>query len=303
MFLAFACFKIFKIYQMDVKSAFLNGTLEEEFYIEQLEGFMLTKNQDYVCKLKKALYGLKQAPRAWFSRLDQYLQKQVYKRGITYNNLYIKIEDQNMIVVVVYVDDIIFGSNLAIMRGKFATEMKEEFEMYMLGEISFFLGLQVTQSEKGIFISQTKYIKEMLKKFQIEYSKNVITPMVIGCKLILDHDSPKLDQTMYRSMIGSFLYSTTTRPDIMQVVGLVGRFQSTPRETHLKVVKIIFIYLKGTFEFGLWYPKNKYFTLNAYTDADSDGSIDNMKSTIGGAFFLGKCLVGWLSKKQTSTSL
>ena len=115
MFLAFACFRNFKIYHMDVKSAFLNGTLEE-VHVEQREGFMLTESQDYVCKLKKALYGLKQAPRAWFSRLDQYLQKQVYKRGTNENNLYIKIEDQNMIVVVVYVDDIIFGSNITTLR-------------------------------------------------------------------------------------------------------------------------------------------------------------------------------------------
>jgi hypothetical protein len=202
MFLAFACFKNFKIYQMDVKSTFLNGTLEEEVYLEQPEGFKLTENQDYVCKLKKALYGLKQAPRAWFSRLDNYLQQQGYKRGTTDNNLYIKIEEQNMIVVVVYVDDIIFGSNLTILSKRFATEMQKEFEMSMLGELTFFLGLQVTQTDKGIFISQTKYIKEMLKKFQMEDCKPMSTPMVTGCKLSLDDDSPKVDQTMYRSMVG-----------------------------------------------------------------------------------------------------
>jgi hypothetical protein len=285
MFLAFACFRNFKIYQMDVKSTFLNGTLEEEVYVEKPEGFMLTENQDYVCKLKKALYGLKQAPRAWFSRLDQYLQKQGYKRGTTDNNLYIKIEDQNMIIVVVYVDDIIFGSNLTILRRKFATKMQEEFEMSMLGELSFFLGLQVTQTEKGIFISQAKYIKEMLKKFQMEDNKPMSTPMVTGCKLSLEDDSPKVDQTMYKSMVGSLLYSTTTRPDIMQVVGLVGRFQSAPKETHLKEVKRIFRYLKGTLELGLWYPKDKDFNLTAYTDADWAGSIDDRKSTSGGAFF------------------
>jgi hypothetical protein len=303
MFLAFACFKNFKIYQMDVKSTFLNGTLEEEVYIEQPEGFRLTEKLDYVCKLKKALYGLKQAPRAWFSRLDQYLQQQGYKRGTTDSNLYIKIKEQNMIVVVVYVDDIIFGSNLTILRKQFSTEMQKEFEMSMLGELTFFLGLQVTQTEKGIFICQNKYVKEMLKKFQMEDCKPMSTPMVTGCKLSLDDDSPKVDQTMYRSMIGSLLYATTTRPDIMQVVGLVGRFQSTPKETHLKEVKRIFIYLQATLDFGLWYPKTKEFTLNAYTDADWEGSIDDRKSTSGGAFFLGKCLVAWLSKKQTSISL
>jgi hypothetical protein len=114
---------------------------------------MLIENQDYVCKLKKTLYGLKRAPRAWFSRLDKYLQKQGYKRGTTDNNLYIKIEDQNMIFVVVYVDDIIFGSNLTILSRKFATKMQEEFEMSMMGELSLFLGLQVTQIEKKIFVS------------------------------------------------------------------------------------------------------------------------------------------------------
>jgi hypothetical protein len=152
MFLAFACFRNFKIYQMDFNSAFLNGTLEEEVYIEQTEGFMLSENQDYVCKLKKTMYGLKQAHRAWFSRLDQYIQKQGYKRGTTDNNLYIKIEDQNMIVVVVYVDDIIFGSNLTTLSIKFATKMQEEFEMSMLRELSFFLGLQVNQTKNGIFL-------------------------------------------------------------------------------------------------------------------------------------------------------
>jgi transposase InsO family protein len=125
MFLAFACFKNFKIYQMDVKSTFLNGNLEEEVYIEQPEGFILSENKDYVCKLKKALYGLKQAPRAWFSRLDNHLQQQGYKRGATDNNIYIKIENQNMIIVVVYVDDIIFGSNLNPLSKQFSTEMQK----------------------------------------------------------------------------------------------------------------------------------------------------------------------------------
>jgi hypothetical protein len=175
--------------------------------------------------------------------------------------------------------------------------------MFMLEELSFFLGLQVNQTENGIFVSQAKYIKEMLKKFQMEDNKPMSTPMVIGCKLILEDDSTKVDQMMYRSMVGILLYSTATRPNIMQVVGIVGRFQYAPKETHLKAVKRIFRYLKGTLELGLWYPKDKDFNLTAYIDADWAGSIDDRKSTSGGAFFLGKYLVAWLSKKQTSTSL
>ena len=142
-----------------------------------------------------------------------------------------------MIVVVDYVDDIIFGSNLKILSVNFASEMKKEFEMSMLGELTFFLGLQVYQSEKGIFISQTKYIKDMLKKFKIKDSKSVSTPMIISCKLSKNDESLEVDHTMYRSMIGSFLYVTSTIPDVMQAIGLVARFQSSPKETHVIAVK------------------------------------------------------------------
>jgi hypothetical protein len=232
-FLAFASFKNFKVYQMDVKSTFLNGDLEEEVYIEQPKGFLLSKNEDYVCKLKKALYGLKQAPKAWYSRLDKYLQQQGFKKGTTNNNIYIKIDNAEMLIIVVYVDDIIFGSNDDKISQKFVEEMQEEFEMSMLGELSFFLGLQITQTSKGIFISQTKYIKEMLKKFEMEDCKPVSTPMVTRCKLRKEDESKETDQSLYMSMIGILLYVTTSRPHIMQAVGLVGIFQDAPKETHV----------------------------------------------------------------------
>jgi hypothetical protein len=190
---------------MDVKSTFLNGNLEEEVYIEQPEGFQLSKDGDYVCKLKKSLYGLKQAPRAWYSRLDKHLQQQGFKRGAADNNIYIKKEDKDMIIIVVYVDDIIFGSNVDKLRKKFVEEMQSEFEMSMLGELSFFLGLQISQSNKGIFISQMKYIKEMLKKFKMEDCKPVSTPMTTGCKLNKDDESMEADKKLYRSMIGQLV--------------------------------------------------------------------------------------------------
>ena len=297
MFLAFSSSKRFKVYQMDVKSTFLNGDLEEEVYIEQPEGFSLSKNPNYVCKLKKALYGLKQAPRAWYSRLDKYLQKEGFKRGIAESNLYFKNKGDDLLILVVYVDDIIFGGSNDEMCKNFAKSMQSEFEMSMIGELSFFLGLQVSQLDKGIFLSQTKYVKEMLKKFKMEDCKPVSTPMVTGCKLSKDDESPEANQTMYRSMIGSLLYVIATRPDIMQVVGLVARFQDFPMETHVVAVKRIFRYLKGTMDYGLWYPRSKNLSLTAFTDIDWVGSINDRKSTSGGAFFLGDCLVSWLSKK------
>jgi transposase InsO family protein len=303
MFLAYACHKKFKVYQMDVKSSFLNGDLKEEVYMEQPEGFQLSDNPDFVCKLKKALYGLKQAPRAWYYRLDKYLQDKGFKRGTIDNNLYIKTEDNDLLIVLVYVDDIIFGSNNASLVQWFASAMQSEFEMSMIGELSFFLGLQITQRSEGIFLSQEKYLREILKRFQMEDSTPVSTPMVTGCKLSKDDDSPDVDQSSYRSMIGSLLYITTSRPDIMHVVGMVGRYQSAPKQSHLIAVKRIFKYLKGTMNYGLWYPRNQNFQLSVYSDVDWANCMDERKSTSGGAFFLGDSLVAWLSKKQGSISL
>jgi hypothetical protein len=197
MFLAYACHKRFKVYQMDVKSSFLNGDLSEEVYMEQPEGFNLSDNLDLVCKLKKYLYGLKQAPQAWYHRLDTYLKDKGFQRGTTNNNLYINTKDNDFLMVLVYVDDIIFGCNKDSLVQWFASAMESEFEMSMIGELSFFLGLQITQRPDGIFIYQGKYLREMLKRFQMEDSKPVGTPMVTGCKLSKDNDSPDVDQSSY----------------------------------------------------------------------------------------------------------
>jgi hypothetical protein len=144
---------------MDVKSTFLNGELEDEVYIDKLEGFQLSENTDYVCKLKKALYGVKQAPRAWYFILDKYLQQEGFKKGSAYNNLYIKVSQGNILLIEVYVDDIIFGSDDDRLSQKIVKDMHNEFEMSLLGELSFFLGLRIHQRNQGIFISQTKYIR------------------------------------------------------------------------------------------------------------------------------------------------
>ena len=205
--------------------------------------------------------------------------------------------------VMVYVDDIIFGGDSEEMCEKFAIVMKQEFEMSMLGDLSYFLGLQVHQNKSGIFLSQQKYAGEMLKKFQMEDCKPVGTPMVTGCKLSKEEKSPKVDQTLYRSMIGSLLYLTASRPDILQSVCLVARYQADPREAHMVAVKRILRYLKGTVNFGLWYIKSENFTLMAYLDADWAGCVDDRRSTSGGAFYLGKSLVSWHSKKQESVAL
>jgi hypothetical protein len=241
---------------MDVKSTFLNGDLNEEVYMEQPEGFEMFVNPDLVCKLKKYLYELKQAPRSWYHRLDTYLKDKGFKRGTIDNNLYIKTKGDDLLIVLVYVDGIIFICNKDSLVKKFASAMESQFEISMIGELAFFLGLQITQRSEGMFISQEKYLREMLKRFQMEDFKPVGTPMVTGCKLSKDDDSPNVDQSSYRSMIGSLLYITTSCPDIMHVVGMEGRYQSPPKHNHLLAVKRIFRYLKETMTYGLWYPRN-----------------------------------------------
>eukprot|EP00253_Pinus_taeda_P027816 PITA_27816 len=247
MFLALSSFQKFKVFQMDVKSAFLNADLEEEVYIEQPDGFILGNDPKLVCRLKKALY--------------------------------------------------------EAMSQNFALVMQKEFEMSLLGELTYFLGLQVQQNKDGIFLSQTKYLKWILKKYGMEDSKPVCTPMVTGCSLSANDEPTAVHQPTYRSMIGSLLYLTGTRLDIMYAVGIVGRFQANPKEAHLQAVKRIFKYLQGTQYYGLWYPRDIDLTLHAYTDADWAGSVDDRESTSGGAFFMGSRLVSWFNKKQSSIVL
>jgi hypothetical protein len=143
----------------------------------------------------------------------------------------------------------------------------------------------------------------MLKRFQMEDSKPVGTPMVTRCKLSKDDDSLDVDQSSYRSMIGSLMYITASRPDIMHDVGMVGRYQAAPKQSHLQAIKRIFKYLKETMTYGMWYPRNQNLQLTSYSDEDWENCVDERKSTNGGAFFLGDSLVAWLSKKQGSISL
>ncbi|GJU86303.1 retrovirus-related pol polyprotein from transposon TNT 1-94 [Tanacetum coccineum] len=174
--LAIACAKDFKLYQMDVKSTFLNGFINEEVYIAQPLGFIDFQKPNYVYKLKKALYGLKLAPKAWYDRLKAFLIKHEYSMGMVDNTLFTKKSKSHLIIVQIYVDDIIFGSTSQNLCDDFAKIMHDEFEMSMMGELNFFLGLQIKQMEDGIFFNQSKYIKEMLKKFGLEDSKPTKTP-------------------------------------------------------------------------------------------------------------------------------
>ncbi|GJW20717.1 retrovirus-related pol polyprotein from transposon TNT 1-94 [Tanacetum coccineum] len=236
-------------------SAFLNGFINEEVYVAQPSGFVDFAKPNHVYRLKKALYRLKQAPKAWYDRLKAFLIKHNYTMRMVDNTLFTKKKISNLIIVQIYVDDIIFGSTCQELCDDFAKIMHDEYEMSMMGELNFFLGLQIKQVVDGIFFNQSKYIKEMLKKFRLEDSKPMKTPMSTETKLTKDEEGESVDNTKYRGMIDSLLYLTASRPDIMFSVCLCARFQKDPKTSHLEAVKRIFQYIKVTTHLGLWYPK------------------------------------------------
>ncbi|GJU15596.1 retrovirus-related pol polyprotein from transposon TNT 1-94 [Tanacetum coccineum] len=292
-----------EVYQMDVKTAFLNGELKKEVYVSQPEGFVDPDRAHHVYRLKKALYGLKQAPRAWYDTLSKFLLAQGFPKGVVDPTLFIQKTGKYTLHVQIYVDDIIFDSTDPKDCDHFSNEMSSKFQMSMMGQISFFLGLQISQNPRGIFINQSKYANEILKKFDLHKSDPVDTPMVERTKLDEDLSGIPVDQTQYRSMIGSLMYLTASRPDLVFAVCMCARYQSKPTKKHLEAVKRVFRYLQGSINMGLWYPKDTAMALTAYADADHAGCQDTRRSTSGSAQFLGDKLVSWSSKKQTSTSI
>ncbi|GJY53607.1 retrovirus-related pol polyprotein from transposon TNT 1-94 [Tanacetum coccineum] len=288
---------------MDVKSAFLNGFINEEVYVAQPSGFIDFQKPKYVYKLKKALYGLKKAPKAWYDRLKAFLIKHEYLIGMVDNLLFTKKSKSHLIIVQIYIDDIIFGSTSQNLCDDFVKIMHDEFEMSMMRELNFFLGLQIKQMEDRIFFNQSKYIKEMLKNFGLEDSKPTKTPMSTEIKLTKDDEADSVDSSKYQGMIGSLLYLTASRHDILFSVCLCARFLENPKTTHLEAVKHIFRYIIGTTHLGLWYQKGTGIETIVYADFDHAGDYVDRKSTSGVCTFMGCCLTSWFAKKQTALAI
>lgn len=272
---------------MDVKSAFLNGHLEEEVYIDQPPGYVKKGEKKNVCHLKKALYDLKQTPRAWYSRIDGYFLKKDFKRCPFENTLYIKEGTQcEFLVVYLYVDLIFTGNGLNLCE-EFKKAIMHEFEMTDMGLLHFFLGIEVKQNEDGVFISQKKYAKDFLKRFRMEGAKPISTPMKIGLKLSNSNAKIRVDGTLYRSLVGSLMYLTATRPNIMFPVSMLSRFMESPKKNHWEAGKRILRYVCGTIDDGIHYRKVEDSNLIGYSDSDRGGSVDDSKSTSGYIFNIG----------------
>ncbi|GJT26106.1 retrovirus-related pol polyprotein from transposon TNT 1-94 [Tanacetum coccineum] len=271
-FVANATNKNIMIFQMDVKTMFLNGRLKEEVYVSQPEGFVDQDNPSHVYKLKKALYGLKQAPHAWYNMLSSFLISQCFSKGVVDPTLFIQKAGNNLLLVQIYVDDIIFASTNTALCNEFVYQMTSKFKMSMMGQMLFFLGSQISQTPRGIFLNQSKYAYEIIKKYSLLSSDSVDTPMVEKNKLDEDLQGTPVDATLYRGMIGSLMCLTSSRPNLIYAVCLCARYQAKSTEKHLNSVKRIFRYLKGTINMGLWYSKDTDMSLTTYSDADHAGS-------------------------------
>ncbi|GKE43437.1 retrovirus-related pol polyprotein from transposon TNT 1-94, partial [Tanacetum coccineum] len=265
-FLAFAAHMNMTVYQMDVKMAFLNGILREEVYFSQPDRLVDLDKPNHVSKLKKALYGLKQAPRAWYDLLSSFLLSQGFSKGTFDPTLFISKKGKDILLVHIYVDDIIFA--------------------YTTTELYF------TESQRHL-LNQSKYALESLKKYEMESCNLVDTPMVDKSKLNEDTQGKAIDPTHYHGMVGTLMYLTSSRPDLVYVVCVCARYQARPIEKHLHDVKRIFRYLRGTVNRGLWYSKDFVIALTAFTNANHTGCQDTRRSTSRSMQLLGDRLVRW----------
>ncbi|CAJ2647424.1 unnamed protein product [Trifolium pratense] len=301
--LAIAATNHWYVFQLDVKSAFLHGELDETVYVEQPLGYQ-KKEKEMVYRLKKSLYGLKQAPRAWYSKIEAYFCREGFVKCTHEHTLFVKKEsDGRIIIVSLYVDDLIFTGNDQNLFDKFKTSMERNFAMTDLGKMRYFLGIEVKQTKEGIFMFQQKYACEVLKRFNMESCNSVCNPIVPGNKLKKDEDGIACDSTSYKQMVGCLMYLLATRPDLAFSVCLVARFMERPTELHVAAVKRILRYVKGTVSYGLWFEMGKNDELVGWSDSDYAGDLDDRKSTSGYVFMIGSKAVSWCSKKQPIVTL
>ena len=298
---AYAIQKGMLIHQLDIATAFLNGDLEEDVFMTQPEGFTQNGQEKLVCKLNKSLYGLKQSPRCWNTALDKTLNSHGFTQTPADPCIYV---DEAGSIIAVYVDDLIpVAQNMDVMS-KIKSFIMNQYEARDLGELSYFLGINVQKTpDGGMWMGQCGYIADMLSEFNMSMCNAVDSPMVPGAQLEFASTSKEIDQKLYQSAIGKLLYvSNWTRPDITFAVNTLARYCSNPCLNHWLAVKRVLRYLKGTSDFGLVYSMGDSKAVG-FSDSDWAGSLDDRKSTSGYLFLFGQAPISWKSKRQTCVAL
>ncbi|KAJ9565985.1 hypothetical protein OSB04_001951 [Centaurea solstitialis] len=301
--IALAAAKGWKIHHLDVKTAFLYGELKEEVYVSQPEGFEKRGEERKIYKLAKALYGLRQSPRAWNLKLDDTLKNMGFQRCLQENAVYKKVSNGDFIIIAVYVDDLfVTGTSLEFIN-QFKRRMASQFEMSDLGELTCYLGIEVTQDTDCVKVKQECFAKKILKVAGMQDCNPTQCPIEPGLKLTKAADEPEVEATHYRKLVGCLRYLVHTRPDLAYSVGVVSRYMQSPRESHARAIKQILRYLRGTTSFGIKYERCKDLKLLGYSDSSHNVDIDDGRSTTGHVFYLGNSPITWCSQKQDTVAL
>jgi hypothetical protein len=290
------------IRQLDVTNAFLHGVISEDVYMTQPPGFVHASYPNYVCHLHKALYGLKQAPRAWFSRLSNRLLQLGFHGCKSDTSLFIYKTKADTIFFLIYVDDIIVTGPNSSSINSLISKLQQDFAVKDLGPLNFFLGVEAIKANQGLYLSQRRYIHDLLRKTNMHEAKPISSPMASSTSLSQFQGTPLSDPSSYRSTVGSLQYLSLTRPDIAFAVNKVCQFMTKPTNLHWSAVKRILRYLKHTSHHSLFLHRNSNFTIQAFSDADWAGSPDDRRSTSGYCLFLGRNLISWSSRKQRTVS-
>ncbi|PRQ42417.1 putative RNA-directed DNA polymerase [Rosa chinensis] len=286
------------LHQFDVKNAFLHGELTEEVYMSLPPGYASNTHGDVVCRLKKSLYGLKQSPRAWFGRFTQSMRRFGYKQSNSDHTLFLKHQKGKVTVLIIYVDDMVITGDDLVEIGSLQKKLASEFEMKNLGDLKYFLGIEVARGKDGIFLCQRKYVLDLLAETGMLDCSPIDTPIEQNHKLAEYPDQLPTDKPRYQRLVGRLIYLSHTRPDVAYAVSVVSQFMHNPSERHMEAVVRILRYLKSAPGKGLMFSKYQHLDVSGYTDADWAGSITDRKSTSGYFTFVGGNLVTWRSKKQ-----
>lgn len=304
--LSFAVQNNLHVHQMDVVTAFLNGHLEEEIYMEQPEGYIKPGQEHLVCKLKRSIYGLKQSPRCWSKAFTKFMKDIGFKQSTSDPCVFVRSR-QDLEILAVYVDDLILITESTESMDELKQALKTRYKMKDMGELSYILGISVVQEKEKncVFLHQKHYIETILQKYGMNNANPITTPADTNVKLIKDDGVSKpVNPSTYQSMVGSLLYAAmATRPDIAHAVSVVSKFNANPNAAHLTAVKRILRYLKGTVNLALKYERSESGTLIGFSDADWAGDQDDRRSTTGKILFLSGGAVSWFSKKQATVAL
>ena len=301
----------FDLHQMDVKTAFLNGNLEEEVYMKQPEGFSSSEGEHLVCKLKKSIYGLKQASRQWYLKFHEVITSFGFEENIMDQCIYQKVSGSKICFLVLYVDDILLATNDKGLLYEVKQFLSKNFDMKDMGEASYVIGIKIhRERSRGILgLSQETYINKVLERFNMKNCSPSVAPILKGDRFDLnqcpknDFEREHMKNIPYTSAVGSLMYAQVcTRPDIAFAVGVLGRYQSNPGIDHWRAAKKVMRYLQGTKDYMLMYRRTYSLEVIGYSDADFAGCVDSRKSTCGYIFKLADGAVSWRSAKQTLTS-